>query len=191
MPRQQKSEQELKLSKRRATSKIPSGNTTPGRDQALLLKFNGLRCLIPIQSIAVDIDVPVRPQVETWASENGWQVVEHREDIKSWACVSTLARPGKQPQNRVKDLRTLYTLRYLSYLVARQRHEGEITANDDVFMFSPWIMSQWHEWADETRGLTWTSEMDVPHWTEEDHAEFDRWLDEKFLADGDNECWIF
>lgn len=158
-----------------------------GKNQALLFKLNGLHCLIPIQSIAVDNDRPVRQQVEQWASKNGWKVVEHNEEIDQWACVSTLVKADDPPRNQVSALRSHYTIRYLSYLVAKQRHEGEITVDDDVFMFTPWIMTQWHEWADETRGLTWTSAMDTPQWTAEDHFEFDEWLDKKYLYDDDFE----
>lgn len=175
---------ELNADINRSSKTIPEGNIKTGPEHALLMKINELRCLIPIQSIEVEPGAPLRPQVEKWARDNGWTVAEHNEDVKEWACISKLCR-GEPPQNRVCDLRKIYTTRYLSYLVARQIHEGEITADDDLFMFSPWIMKQWKVWAKETRNLTWRSEFDKPKWSDEDHVEFDQWLEREYLNDDD------
>ena len=167
---------------KKAAQTIPEGNIKTGPDQALLLKLNEMRCLIPIQSIEVDHGAPARQKVENWASENGWTVVEHNEDVTEWVCISTLCK-GAPPSNRVGELRKIYTTRYLSYLVARHCHEGEITADDDLCMFSTWLFSQLARWAEETRGLTWRSEYDKPKWSDSDHEEFGRWLEDKYLAD--------
>lgn len=188
MPRRSKNESEtgFRMEKKRVETKIPEGNVKPSKNHAFLLKLNELYCLIPIRSIAVDTAIPIRPQIEKWSAENGWQIVEHDEDSEHWACISTLAKPGEQPRNRIRDLRPLYTVRYLSYLVARNKHVGEVTADDDLFMFTTWISKQWQVWAKKTKNLDLRNgDLDVPRWTDDDHAAFNQWLDDRYL-DNDN-----
>jgi hypothetical protein len=176
----------LEIPEKRAKISVSKGNIKTGPNHALLLKYNEMRCLIPIRSIEVDINVPVRPQIEKWASENGLAVAEHDEYTDVWACISKLSKDGSKPSNRVRDLRKFYQVKYLSYLVARHNHQGKID-DDNPFMFSPWIEKQWEIWARETRNLIWVNEMYVPHWKEEDHAEFDQWLSALYLKDDDFE----
>jgi len=88
-----KSQSVFDLGWEKAAKTIPPDTLKKGPQFVLLWRQGKYGTVIPIDTLEIDLDQPIREQVEEWGSGNGFDVVDFREHVNSnQAAIATIRK---------------------------------------------------------------------------------------------------